>query len=254
MNAPSAAGPRAWLRSQPASARRLAGTLALAMLGLFAFLAVVLVGRRLGGALVLPLGGGALVAVAIVLSATVAGLRAALRAIRFGGPLIFLPAPAILAALTLPGTPAWGIALAWFVLVASEAATWLQRPRRSIPRKPPPVVHPLIDDEAESSEEVSPDLVQQLTRTRLDGGGEAVHALVRVVIPGGDRLAVAHLSFCPPLMAAPSLTAHPLDAEGEVKVTQAESFGARLEVRLPDVGDDDREVLIEVLGEGASLT
>lgn len=68
-----------------------------------------------------------------------------------------------------------------------------------------------------------------------------------------DRLAIIHLAFCPPLAERPELTAHALDMdEADVRITQAETFGARLEVRLPAVAQAERSFLIEVLGSAAT--
>jgi hypothetical protein len=58
-----------------------------------------------------------------------------------------------------------------------------------------------------------------------------------------------HIAFCPPLAARPALTAHAMDEqEAEVKLTKAETFGMRIDVRLPRVKDQARCVLVEVIG------
>jgi hypothetical protein len=91
-------------------------------------------------------------------------------------------------------------------------------------------------------------LLQRVTRIR-EADRESIHALIQAEIPAGDRLVVIHMAFCPPLTARPELTAHALDSdEAEIRMTQAETFGARIEVRLPRDERESRGVLIEVIG------
>ena len=125
------------------------------------------------------------------------------------------------------------------------------RRRSSGPRKPKRKSDPAAS--GEESEEVSPDLLQQFTRLRTEDGGESIHALVRAHVPAGERLAVVHLALCPPLETTPKLTAHTIDSEAEVKITQAETYGLRLEVRLPDTDTEPRQIVVEVLGEASPL-
>ena len=102
----------------------------------------------------------------------------------------------------------------------------------------------------EHEEAISEQLVQQITRERTPDGVESIHALVRATIPPGDRLAAVHLAFCPPLNAAPRLAVHVLDDSGaEAKIMLAESYGSRIEGRLPTVARQGQTVLLEVLGE-----
>jgi hypothetical protein len=227
-------------------------------------LSLIFLLRRLSGALVQPLGGFGLITVALLSGLAAAGLRSTVLSTQYSvltklpltQPLLLalIAAPGIaslvlLAALTLPGTRPLGIAIAWFLLIAGEAASWLalhrsrrRSGRRAAPVRPQPIAHPADETETPAG------LVQQLTRVR-EGGRESLHAMVRAEIPAGDRLAVVHLAFCPPLQAPPELTAHAIDLENaEVRVTQAETFGVRLEVRLPRIVDGQTGVMVEVLG------
>jgi hypothetical protein len=206
-------------------------------------LSLFLTCRRLAGALVQPPSGAALVTAAIALALAAALLR------QIGSPdcrsrLTFaLPGIApilLLAALTLPGTPAWSIVIAWFALIVSEGTSWLvhERPRRR------EMQQPLAADEPE----IPAGLVQQVTRVR-ENNRETMHALASAEFASRDKLAVVHLAFCPPLAARPELTAHALDIDdAEVRITQSETFGARIEVRLPRADDQPRSALVEVLG------
>ena len=241
---------------------------------LFVGLSVVLFVRRLSGAFVAPPGSGVLIASALAAGLTAGVLRWVSAC---GGPapsaeyvvLSTLPWRAsvsyayfalpgiaaflLLAALTFPATAAAGVGLAWFLLAGSEAASWLalfrgaQLPLGRNVSRPIAVAATLPEPEAE----LPSGLVQQLTRIR-EAGHETLHAVMQAEVAAGDRLAVVHVSFCPPLGAIPEIAAHAIDAEdAEVRVAQAESFGARIEVRFPHAADQPRRVLVEVLGSAA---
>ena len=216
---------------------------------LLSVMAGLLLVRRLAGAFVEPLGGWQLIGTtAIVILATAW--------IQLGGPrgwaAMVVPSVSVaigLTALTLPGTAPWSVALSWFGLIIAQAAL-LVRWRRPWLRRRPVARAPAMEES--ETEEVSDSLVQQLTRVRNPAGGESLHALVRVAWPAGDSLAVVHLAFCPPLDRAPRLTAHALDDSGaEAKVTLAETYGARIEVRFPGPAVENRTVLLEVVGDAA---
>jgi hypothetical protein len=165
----------------------------------------------------------------------------------------------MLAALTLPGTSVVGVIAAWLVLFGCEAASWLWHRRMAvveIERTRPLLVESPEARSIDADEEpaIPAGLVQQVTRVR-EADRESIHALVRAEIPAGDRLAAVHLAFCPPLANSPKLTAHAMETgddsivqSTEVRITQAESFGARIEVRLPRAVDQPQCVLVEVLG------
>jgi hypothetical protein len=263
--------------------RDLAAAVWLALLLLAGGLSLFLTWRRIAGALVQPPSGGALVAAAIALSSAVALMRSLVCEGRFSllgteysvlstqvtnlltlpsqstsQLLLLLPGVAavlFMAALTLPGTPAWGIATAWFVLIAGETMTWLLHLRPPGSRSTSPPRRPLADAEAPAAvdeSEIPPGLVQRVTRIR-ENDRELLHALLQAEVPADDRIAVVHLAFCPPLAARPELTAHAMESEdAEIRVTQVETFGARIEVRLTQAEEEPRRVLIEVLGSVTS--
>ena len=155
-------------------------------------------------------------------------------------------AASLLAALTMRGTPAWAIACAWFAFGSFALLLPLGTSRR---------LHLATPDFEDDEVDAPPaNLVQQYTRQRDDAGGESLHAIAEAEIPAGERLAVLHLAFCPPLATAPQLTAHAIDADdAEVKITTAETYGVRLEVRLSATASQPRRVLVEVLGRAVSL-
>lgn len=243
----------------------------LALFALALALALILIARRLNGALFSPLSGGAILFVALAIESATALYRympsctqcsvlsiqyfprwaqllpqRALLSLIIPGVVAF----AILASLTIRGTPAWGLTLAWLLFISAESIQWLHHYRPDLVNARwltalKPVAAPAAEGEPL---EVPPGLVQQLTRT-LEANQESIHALVRADIAASDRFAAVHLSFCPPLAAQPQLSAHAIDADdAEVRITQAETFGARLEVRLPAANQAPRTVMVEVLG------
>ena len=233
---------------------------------LFVVLPLVLLLRRLSGAFVQPLSGRGLVMAAVALGVVAAGLRWAgtqypVLGTRISAAwmlLYALPGVAailLLASLTLSGTPALGVIIAWFALIAGEAASWfvLFRTGQATFLRTRDQTSP--DDSTQPEEDeatIQAGLVQQLTRVREEGR-ESIHALLRAEIPAGDGLAILHIAFCPPLDAQPELAAHAMDADdAEVRITQAETFGARLEVRVPRPVAEGRSIVVEVVGSVTS--
>jgi hypothetical protein len=226
--------------------------------------ALLLALRRLAGAMSQPLPAGWLLAVAAILVAAGFFVRAARFALPGSAALFALPGIAcllLLATITLPGTAAVDAALSWFILVAVEGIAWLGHLRsrvavasRALSRSLPPAQasqEPVLADEGpelETEAEIPAGLIQRMTRLRA-ADGESIHALIIARIPPGDRLAVVHLAFCPTLAARPELTAHTLDeSDAEVRIVQAETFGVRIEARLPQAESTPRRAVIEVLG------
>jgi len=156
----------------------------------------------------------------------------------------------VLASITLPRTPAWGIASGWIAFIVSESASWLlyRYPVHSLRHDTTPSAAATQFIQTSDEPEVPAGLVQQFTRTR-EGDRESLHALLATQIAANDRLAVVHLAFCPPLAARPEVTAHALDLEdAEIRITQVETFGARIEAYLPRAEPEPRPLIIEVLG------
>jgi hypothetical protein len=243
---------RKWrLKSGPAQLRRALG---FAVLGLLVFLAIVFVSRRLAGGFVQPLSGPALIAAAAAIAALAPATwvtlgRASKRFVLIAATI----APvALLAALTTADSAPAAVAIAWFTLIVGEAASWHVARRR-----PPRTIHHALKSEREATasdaeDEVPENVLQQLSRLREADGGESLHALAVAEIAAGDRQAVLHLAFCPPLESPPELTAHALDADdADVRITTAETYGARLEVRVASPAAEPRRVLVEVLGRAS---
>lgn len=255
-----------------APVRRLFTALSLALLSLIIGLAAILLARRLSGVLNTPLSGGAVVLAALAVELTLLLYRCFAfcteysvlsthrgqhtippRAI-FSLILPELAALAILTSLTIRGTPAWGILLAWLLLISTESIQWLIFLRLDFTNiRWPSFISPLVSGAADLERLETPrGLVQQITRTK-ERDRESLHAILKAQIATDDRVGIIHLAFCPPLPGPPELTAHALDAdEAEIRITQAETFGARLEVRLPRATTSARDVHVEVLGSATA--
>jgi hypothetical protein len=234
--------------------RHLAAAIWFSILLLGASVAVLFTSRRIAGALSDPLSGIQLVAAAITILVCAAALRRIAPGRMETTAEFSLPGIAaflLLAAVTLPGTPGWGIASAWLLFIAGESGAWLVfHPPRAVLRR-------LRREGTTDGEEqtgivdepaLPPGLVQQMTRVR-DGDHESIHALFETRVPAGDHRGIAHLAFCPPLVSQPELTAHAVDCEdAEVRVTQIETFGARFEVRFTQPSEESRRVIVEAIG------
>jgi len=255
--------------------KRLRVNVASSLLGLLWAAAVMFLVRRLSGALIQPLSSLGLMTIAAAIVSMVAAYRAVLpstqylvRSTQYSHPstrhapwplalaLLVPPFAAVitLGSLSIAGTPILGLVLAWLLLIAAEICQWLAYlgPELGGGGLRPSMIAP-TECPAEPDEAEMPDgLVQQVTRT-IDADRESIHALLSAQVLAGDRLGVIHIVFFPPLAALPELTAHAIDADdAEVRVTQAETFGARLEVRLRKEQASARSLMIELLGSATA--
>ena len=90
-------------------------------------------------------------------------------------------------------------------------------------------------------------IVQQLYRLQDEHGLEVIYGTVRANFVTGQRTAVVHIGFCPPLTYLPEIEAEALPGSlAETKVVQALAHGARLDVRLPAPAPIDCQVWIDL--------
>jgi hypothetical protein len=225
--------------------------------------------RRLSGPAAQPLPGPVLVPLAAGIAAASVLLRLWLLPVRLetirqrsasGWWLVTVPSlalAALLSALLAPGT-SWpaGLAALFFagaieglfwrhlaVALRSGAEVFPPRPSSEFPL-------PEVLDESSADEIYPADLLQQLVRTRREGGGESLSAALRAEFQPGEQVQVLHVSFCPPLAAAPKLEAFVAgEIDAEAKVTSAFTFGARLEVHLPLPAAERVSLMVEVSGQ-----
>jgi len=96
-------------------------------------------------------------------------------------------------------------------------------------------------------DECTGNVLQQLVRVREADGSEALYGTLRAEFARGQRHAVLHVGFCPPLERLPAVEAVVNDEiEAEVKDVQAFCHGVRLEVRLSEAAEEQCSVLVEL--------
>lgn len=103
-------------------------------------------------------------------------------------------------------------------------------------------------EESEEQEEAwtPPGLTQQITRGVDPERGEYVIGVLYVEILAGQRSETFHVAFCPPLTGVPKIEVVPIEGpECTVTVGQAESFGARFELRLGRVVAESSQVAFQ---------
>lgn len=132
--------------------------------------------------------------------------------------------------------PAGGAAS--FLTVSAELETSQQPAASEVPFAAQPLEpsFDLLDEATEEpgeDEDWGPDVSQLSIRRELPDGGEAVEMRLRVPFRPGERTRQVHVAFCPPLAGIPEIECETADGpEGRVKVAQALTCGARIEVRL----------------------
>jgi len=104
----------------------------------------------------------------------------------------------------------------------------------------PPLTPPFEEGESEGAP------LQQLTRVRNAEGIESIHGTLTADISAGQRHATLHVGFCPPLEGSPTIEVEVVDGpDATVKVVQAFAHGARFELRLAEPADEECRVAIE---------
>jgi len=100
-----------------------------------------------------------------------------------------------------------------------------------------------IQNHADSAEQI----LQQLYRVRDEQGQEIVYGTVRADFEAGQRTAVVHVGFCPPLAHIPEIEAESLPGTpSRIKIVQALAHGTRLDVRLPAPAENNRHIWIDL--------
>ncbi len=95
-------------------------------------------------------------------------------------------------------------------------------------------------------------IVQQLFRLQDDQSYEVIYGTVRADFVAGQRTAVVHVGFCPPLTYLPEIEAEALPGSpiqgslAKIKVVQALAHGTRLDIRLPVAATSDSQLWIDL--------
>jgi len=108
-------------------------------------------------------------------------------------------------------------------------------------------ISPQTHDDTEQNQNDAEEIVQQLYRVRDDQGQEIIYGTLRADFKAGQRTAVVHVGFCPPLPHIPQIEAesHP-GTSARINVVQSLAHGTRLDVRLPAPAEADRHILIDM--------
>jgi hypothetical protein len=236
--------------------------------------------RRATGHLGAPLSPGALVAAGAAIALAVLAFRSAC------SPMRLVPArmswrdwlstsvPTVIAvlsaaAVSLDGSPRFGLVGLWALVVGAEAASWgvalerRQRSRGTVPiirskmglsPSPTPVSSPsLVTDDAELESFDSPvnplddpSASQFMVRRRDLSGRETIEGWARAEFVASQRHATVHLAICPPLDRTPECYAELSDGPaGEIKVAQVLPWGVRLEIKLDKPAEVPAIALVE---------
>jgi hypothetical protein len=255
MDASALASPR-WLQAANLSgAMRLAHDVLKVLLVVGLALAGLVAARRMAGALVRPLDLPELAAAGTVAALWKWGADVWIERSGASRRAKALSAAASVAAvlacllLWLPGTNWAGIALLFVPLAIAEAVRRARLPRRAAVGVAPVAAPETTAAPSTLDEEVMADEVtQQLTRRRDAAGRETIHGLLRANFSRGQRTAVLHVAFCPPLVGDIQCEAEGVEGPpAEVIATQQFAHGVRLEVRLEGPADEACQVLVELL-------
>ena len=109
-------------------------------------------------------------------------------------------------------------------------------------------------DEGDSEDDSDETLTSWMSR-RLTTDGELIEGWVRVHFSGGQREAVVHVAFCPPLAGPPEIETEDLDGVGlEIRVAAVFPFGGRLSVRRSGPLDDPQTDRIGFIAHSATAS
>ena len=243
-----------------------AGTLA----GLLWLAAVVLLWRRLAGALSNPLELPVLLGAGTLIAAAAAAVRLLGFAAWSGDkPWSDLWAACSLsaavfgigAALSLPGAAPGGLVAFWGILVFQECWAWRSIAGLRLPPAAGAVAKRLRQVRVDPAQAVSPhsvplplpsgdvpadEVTQQLTRSRASDGSEALAGWLRVPMARGQRSTNVHVAFCPPFPRTPRLAVQQVDGPtARIKTVQLLPYGTRLDLKLAHRGEEAAAVLLQ---------
>ncbi len=90
-------------------------------------------------------------------------------------------------------------------------------------------------------------VVQQIFRMQDEHQHEVIYGTLRADFVAGQRTAVVHVGFCPPLAYLPEIEAEALPgSQAKIKVVQALAHGTRIDIRLPSTAPTDCQLWIDL--------
>ena len=214
-------------------------------LGLLDGAALIVIGRRMAGALGRPLSPMMLLTAGVLVAFAAAAIRVgwnslpAIKPLRWPHGVMVLTSLAVALmgiGLCVSGTSWAAIVLLGLLLAGEEGAAWwwhLKRGRESflatITRNPTPPTSssepsllPKNSSDPFFPATVPPDEVtQQLTRSQAADGTEELAGWLRIKFAAGQRTGSLHVAFCPPFVATPELAVTQIDGpEARIKTAQ----------------------------------
>lgn len=241
---------------------------AILIAGLFSS-ALMLLARRVMGGLGDPLSGLTLVLTGAIAAIVAAGARLlvgsqsnASRGRAVKSFVWFVPCAAVIAlaaAISLPGSSTWALALLWFVVVGEEAWAWWrwQRAgaRSSARRTSAKHVKPRRERELslripDAPPSFTSDAVQQFVRTRLAADVDRIEGWLKTVLQPHERNVALHVAFCPAFESVPEFTV--IQAAGpdvRIKPVQLLAYGVRLELKLVQPSDEQSPIVVHFVAE-----
>ncbi len=248
-----------------------------AVLGLLSTAALIVVARRLAGALANPLEPAMLLAAAAVTVAAAAAIRLSWLSAPSGNPLpgieravmilTSLAVAALGAGLCLPGTSAVGLFLLWTLLGAEESWAWGWRVRRGFDATPSAGRQAVRTDLAHVGARAPIGVAQLCVRrpfstrktpffrrvslnssraAQAADGVEELSGWLRIAFVAGQRTGSLHVAFCPPFVATPELAVEQLEGpEARLKTAQLMPYGARLDLKLAAAAEEPTSVLLQ---------
>jgi hypothetical protein len=220
-------------------------------------LAVWLLVRRLAGVFT-PLAPGVYLLSGLLLMAATSGWRQiwlhaywpslwTRRAVALGTSVLLAT---VVAVMSLPGTEAWALIVLWSLVVAHEAGWWWRLAGArglSRPLAPQPAAFTVDELLGESLPPPEADVSQRVMRY-VDLGQDMIVADFRCRFQGGERVQALHAVFCPPFAGLPEIaTEHLQGPSVSLRIVQAQSYGARLEVRRLGGGDQPADILVRMV-------
>ncbi len=248
--------------------------------GLCVCAALTLALRRVSGVLVHPLPMAALICTGFLAAITIFGIRMLRQCCPGRSPssrgdlimdiMLGMSLLIFAAALSLPGTSAWGLGCFWALIAASEiwawspgVGQWFRRLRgeKTGPEKfridqaqtaaahiePARMSPAAISDSLTMPIMPEKDVSQHLVRSSTAQGGDMLCGVMRLDFSAGQRTGNLHVAFCPPFAAIPEITAVQVDGpEARIKIAQLLPYGARMDVKLAEPSDQAAGVLVQI--------
>jgi hypothetical protein len=116
-------------------------------------------------------------------------------------------------------------------------------PRSIAPVAARPATTPIVESVDRTP---SPEVTQQLTRSRAADGTEELFGWLRTPFAAGQRTGCVHVAFCPPLDVTPEIEVEQIDGpEARIKTAQLLPYGARFDLKLATTADSPTTVVLQ---------